>query len=626
MGVLDVNNLKKEFATNLLFKDVNFSLNPTDKLAIIGRNGAGKTTLIKMILNEETKDEGTINIANGKTVGYLSQVMIHSFENTLYEEMLFAFEDVIKIGKKMNGILEKLSLDPTNEILLKQYGSIENEYSLKGGYDYEYLIHMMVSKFGFSKDDYNRKISSFSGGERNKIAFTKLLLNHPDILILDEPTNHLDVSTIEWLEEYLRNYNGAIILISHDRYFIDSVCNCVLELENHTASYYKGNYSYYLNEKVLRYEQQLKAYNLQQQEIERLEQLIKKFKPKPTKVSFAKDREKKLARILENKIEAPKNKGKSISLKIESRDNRKVRQLSVENLLFGYNNYPLTKEVNFSIFGGDKLGIIGDNGTGKTTLLKVLGEMFVPISGKCIHHRELKIGYIDQNQIQINSEETAFDYLHNFYPMMTNFEIRHHLGSFLFTEDDVFKKVNQLSGGEKVRLSFAKLVLQKYDILLLDEPTNHLDIETRKVLESTLQDYPGTIIFVSHDRYFIDEIATQILAFKDGNVTWYKEDYQSYLLSTRNDIIAPQDTIKTKEKEKIDQPKPSKNRKLLSVEKYEEKINKIEEEIQSIYELMEDEEYYTNQIKMHELEEKVMDLKIELSHLEEEYLMKLEQM
>lgn len=625
MGVLDVNNLKKEFATNLLFKDVNFSLNPTDKLAIIGKNGAGKTTLIKMILNEETKDEGTINIASGKTIGYLSQVMIHSFENTLYEEMLFAFEEVIKIGKKMNSILEKLSLDPANEILLKQYGSVEHEYSTRGGYDYEYLIHMMVSKFGFTKEDYNRKISSFSGGERNKIAFTKLLLNHPDILILDEPTNHLDVSTIEWLEEYLRNYSGAIILISHDRYFIDSVCNCILELENKTASYYKGNYSYYLNEKVLRYEQQLKAYNLQQQEIERLEQLIKKFKPKPTKVSFAKDREKKLARILENKIDAPKNKGRSISLKIESRDNRKVRQLSVENLVFGYNSMPLTNAVNFYVFGGDKIGIIGDNGTGKTTLLKVLGEMIVPISGKCIHHRELKIGYIDQNQIQINSEETAFDYLHNFYPMMTNFEIRHHLGSFLFTDDDVFKKVNQLSGGEKVRLSFAKLVLQKYDILLLDEPTNHLDIETRKVLESTLSEYPGTIIFVSHDRYFIDEIATQILAFKDDNVIWYKEDYQGYLLSIKDDC-KEKEVSKPEKVKKVVEEKTSRPRKLLSVEKYEEKINKIEEEIQNLYSLMEEEEYYTNQVKMHELEEKVIDLKIELSHLEEEYLMKLEQM
>ena len=624
MGVLDISNLKKEFASNLLFKDVSFNLNPNDKLAIIGQNGAGKTTLIKMILGEETIDEGTINLQSQKTIGYLSQVMIHSFENTLYEEMLFAFKDVLEMQDKMNQIMEKLSKDPSNEQLLKQYGNLENVFANKGGYDYEYLIDMMITKFGFSRNDYNRKISSFSGGERNKIAFTKLLLNHPDILILDEPTNHLDVSTIEWLEEYLKNYQGAIILISHDRYFIDSVCNCILELENHTSSYYKGNYSYYLNEKVLRYEQQLKAYNLQQKEIEHLQNLIKKFKPHPTKVAFAKDREKKLGWILENKIDAPKQNTKTINLNIKSKDSRKVRQFSVENLTFGFNDIPLTLPVDFYIYGGDKLGIIGDNGTGKTTLLKVLGGMYKELSGKYIKHRELKIGYIDQNQIQIDSEESVFDYLHNYYPMMTNFEIRHHLGSFLFTEEDVFKKVNQLSGGEKVRLSFAKLILQKYDILLLDVPTNHLDIETRKVLESTLQEYPGTIIFVSHDRYFIDEIATQILAFKDKKVTWYKSNYQTYLKELKDQEVAVIDTTPSKQKE-VTKEKPSKKVKLLSVEKYEEKIERVNNRINEIYSLMEEEEYYTNQIKMHELEEEVSVLKNELIHLEEEYLLKLEQ-
>ena len=625
MGVLDVNNLKKEFGSDLLFSDVTFTLNPFDKLAIIGQNGAGKTTLVKMILNQESIDAGSINIASNKTVGYLSQVMIHSFENTLYEEMLCAFDEVIAIGKKMNEVMEKLTSDPDNKVLLKQYGSLENQYANKQGYDYEYLIHMMISKFGFSKEDYNRKISSFSGGERNKIAFTKLLLNHPDILILDEPTNHLDVSTIEWLEEYLKSYQGAIILISHDRYFIDSVCDCILEIENQTASYYKGNYSYYLNEKVLRYEQQLKAYNLQEKEIERLENLIKKFMPKPTKVSFAKDRQKKLARIMENRVAAPTNKQKTIHLNIESKDTRRVRQLTVENLTFGYNNESLTDPVSFYVFGGDKIGIIGDNGTGKTTLLKVLGDMYQKIDGKYTKHRELKIGYIDQNQIQINSEESAFDYLHNIYPMMTNYEIRHHLGAFLFTEDDVFKKVNQLSGGEKVRLSFAKLVLKKYDILLLDEPTNHLDIETRKVLEATLRDYPGTIIFVSHDRYFIDEIATQILAFKDKKVTWYQEDYASYLEEIKNKVIdAPKK--QTEEKEEKVKIKSNRPQRLLSVEKYEEKINKIQLELEHLYSLMEEEEYYMDQRKMDELDDKIITLKIELSHLEEEYLLKLEQM
>ena len=328
---------------------------------------------------------------------------------------------------------------------------------------------------------------------------------------------------------------------------------------------------------------------------------------------------------MENKISAPIAKQKTIHLNIESKDSRRVRQLTVENLTFGYNGVALTDPVSFYVFGGDKIGIIGDNGTGKTTLLKVLGDMYEKMSGKYTKHRELKIGYIDQNQIQINSEETAFDYLHNIYPMMTNFEIRHHLGSFLFTEDDVFKKVNQLSGGEKVRLSFAKLVLKKYDVLLLDEPTNHLDIETRKVLESTLRDYPGTIIFVSHDRYFIDEIATQILAFKEKKVTWYQEDYATYLEEIKNKVI---DVPKKEEsvKEVKEKTKTARPRKLLSVEKYEEKISKIQLELEHLYSLMEEEEYYMDQRKMDELDDKIITLKIELSHLEEEYLLKLEQM
>lgn len=616
MGILDINSVTKEFSERVLFKDLSFSLSSSDKLAIIGNNGVGKTTLLKMILNEESIDKGSISLSPHRTIGYLSQVMIHSFDNTLYEEMLLSFKDVIELSKRLEKLTNDLSLDPTNEKLLKQYGSLENEFSTKGGYDYEYRIDMMISKFGFSKEDYNRKISTFSGGERNKIAFTRLLLDNPDILILDEPTNHLDMKTVEWLEEYLKNYQGAIILVSHDRYFIDAICDCILEITNGVGEYYRGNYSYYLKEKVARYEQRLKAYNLQQKEIEHLEMLIKKFKPKPTKVAFAKDREKKLERILQNKIDEPNNYSKKIKLNIKSLDDRRVRQFTTDKLLFGYDK-PLGAPVSIMVYGGDKIGIIGENGIGKTTLLKTFGHMLKPLGGSLVEHRILQIGYIDQNQIQIDSEESVFDYLHNEYPRMTNFEIRHHLGSFLFTEDDVFKTVNQLSGGEKVRLSFAKLLLKRYDVLLLDEPTNHMDIETRKVLESTLVEYPGTIIFVSHDRYFIDELATKLISIKDGEVEVFEGDYMAYLEKNKD----KKEVVVTPVKTKIEKPKKVKKR---SKEKVEEEMNKLSIEIEDLKESQFLEENYTDQRKMDEIDDLIVTKENELRHLEEEYLEILE--
>lgn len=618
MGLLDVNHLRKEFSGEVLFDDVSFTINPGDKLALIGSNGAGKTTILKIILGQELKDGGSFNVAQGKTVGYLSQVMITSFENTMYQEMLTAFADVIKMEKELKDLTIEMSNNPNDQALLKRYGTLESIFSMRGGYDYTYLIDLMIFKFGFSKDDYNRKISTFSGGERNKIAFTKLLLNHPDLLILDEPTNHLDVSTIQWLEDYLKSYDGSILLVSHDRYFIDNVCNCIFELTNKTGEFYRGNYSYYLDEKVTRYEQRLKAYNLQQSEIEHLQELIKKFKPKPTKVAFAKDREKKLSRIMDNKMDKPTVRKSSVHFNLQSNDNRRVRQLSTMELTFGYDNIALCDPIDLVVWGGDKIGIIGDNGTGKTTLLKTIGEMLLPISGKIVKHRLLKIGYIDQNQIQISSTETIFNYFQNLYPQMSNFDVRHHLGSFLFTGEDVFKVINTLSGGEKVRLSFARLVLQKYDILLLDEPTNHLDIETRKVLESTLSEYPGTIIFVSHDRYFIDELATRIVNIKDKHITVFDGDYAHYLAGEISTVVTEEAEVKVeKEEKKVKTVKFSK-------EKWEARIATLEDEIDSLMLLTEDEEYYMNQRKMDELDEKITDKKIELDKVTKEYFENIE--
>ena len=632
MALLEVNELKKEFLGEILFDDVSFSINKGDKLAIIGNNGVGKTTILKMILKQIDIDGGHISVANGKSIGYLSQVMINSFDNTLYQEMLLSFKEVVEMEKNLKELTVELGKNPNDDALLKKYGYLENLFMASDGYNYPFLIDLMISKFGFSKDDYNRKISSFSGGERNKIAFTKLLLSKPDILILDEPTNHLDVNTIEWLEDYLKNYEGSIIIVSHDRYFIDNVCNLILDIANKTSSFYSGNYSFYLEEKVKRYEQQLKEYNLQQKEIEHLQELIKKFKPKPNKVSFAKDREKKLSRILENKIDEPKNSKKNIHLNLKTVDDRRVRQMTISDLTFGYNDKSLIdNQLNFPVYFGDKVAIIGPNGSGKTTLLKTIAGMYEKISGKIVKHRELKIGYIDQNQIQISSTKTVFDYYHDEYPYFSNFEVRRQLGAFLFSSDDVYKCVNNLSGGEKVRLSFAKLVAKKYDMLLLDEPTNHLDMDTRKVLESALIDYPGTIIFVSHDRYFIDELATKIISIENHEITVFKGDYGNFKLSLKNKELNLSDNVENNDDEEhindsfelLKEIKPKRN-KSMSIEKLETKINTLEKEIEELEELMYLEENYTDQRKMDEIDVQKYDKKMELDKIMEEYLEKLD--
>lgn len=620
MGLIDISNVTKKFNDEILFSSLSFSLNKESKLALIGNNGVGKTTLLKMIIGEMDYDEGSINILNNIRVGYLSQVIIHDVNNTLYQEMLHSFDKVLDIKDKLEILSKKLEENYDDEELIKEYGNLEQEFERLGGYDYQYKIDMIISKFGFTKEDYDRKITSFSGGEKNKVAFSRLLLDKPDVLILDEPTNHLDMNTVEWLEEYLKSYDGALIIVSHDRYFIDNVCNCVYEIDHHKGEYYKGNYSYYLQEKVTRYEQRLKAYNLQEKEIEHLNELIKRFKPKPTKTTFAKDREKKLNKILENKIDKPTNYNKKVAFNLKSEEVIRYKQLGLKDLEYGYDK-ALGSKVNLTIFNGDKIGIIGENGIGKTTLLKTIYKTIKPISGSIVEYRGLKIGYIDQNVIQISGKETIFDYFHAHFPYLENYYVYKQLGSYLFSDEDVLKSVDSLSGGEKVRLAFSILLMNKYDILLLDEPTNHLDIETRKVLESALVEYEGTIIFVSHDRYFVDELAKKLLILKKDSVDIFDGDYSMYLESLKlntKELSKGQVILDNKKDEKIvEKPKKVKN---LSKEKIEDKINKLQAEIDLINEMMYEEEYYTDQAKMNELDEQITHLKYEISVLEEQYL------
>ena len=509
MAVIQGSNITKYFGSELIFKGLNFSVNEKERVAIVGPNGCGKSTLIKMIIGEESisanlanEQPGEISIPKNIVVGYLSQKVINDANNTLYDEAIDVFKDQIKREKELELLANKMALEPNNEELHNEYAKKLNYFEANGGYDYHYLIEMILLKFGFKKEDFDRKISSFSGGERTKMAFAKLLLIKPDLLILDEPTNHLDISTIDWLEDYLKSYPGTILFVSHDRYFINSLANRIFEIENKELNIYKGNYDQYLNEKKLRYELQLKNYNSQQKEIEKLKRFIEYFKPKPRFVARAKDREKKLEhmKIIDKPYEAKSSL--KISFQGDSLKGKKIMLFT--NCLFGYDK-PLFDEVNLTLFSDDHLAIMGDNGCGKTTILKTIMHQIKILSGSIDFLRPLNIGYLAQNDFSLDDcSFTLIEYIQNSFENMLEKEIRNHLGKFGFHDDDVFKIVKVLSGGEKMRLILAKLVLNNYDLLLLDEPTNHLDLIAKEALINALESYGGAIILVSHDRYFVD--------------------------------------------------------------------------------------------------------------------------
>lgn len=614
MQILDVQNLKKEFNGEVLFSNVSFSINEKDCLAIIGPNGNGKTTLLKMILGEEEIDGGNIAISSKTSIGYLRQEVIKDITHSLYQEVEDVFIDLIEEEKKLNSLEEKISFDPSNQKLIDEYSTRLNSFIERDGYNFRYKINMMLSKFGFHKEDLNRTLSTFSGGERTKVAFVKLLLEEPNLLILDEPTNHLDLETIEWLESYLKNYNGTLILVSHDRYFIEHLANKILEIDNHTSQYYKGNYSFYLKEKEMRYQTLLNSYNNQQKEIAKLKRFIEYFKPKPRFVSRAKDREKKLEHM--EIIEKPYLSNLKLKLGFEGEINKGKEMIKVEDVSIGYNS-PLISNITFTLRGQDKIAIMGSNGSGKTTFLEALLDNKHILSGSISFSKDCLIGSIKQHQNDLNDSLTVYQQIDYLYSSLSSQEIYDHLGKFNFDYDDDQKLIKNLSGGERMRLSLAILLLDNYNILVLDEPTNHLDMVTRQALTKALNEFKGCLIFVSHDRYFVDEIATHVLYFTKGKAYYLEGNYQyfkekeSVLFSLDNDF---------EEAPSVNKIEPAKKKNNNSLKKLEEKITKIEKEIKLLEEESFKEENYTSYQKSKEIDDKIRELKSQLAILEDEYL------
>ena len=593
MNLIQINNLTKEFNGKALFKNVNLTISDKNKYALIGQNGAGKSTLIKIILGIESSTAGKVITNNQIKIGYLPQNPNFNSPKTVWDEMLDAVQDLVSEEKEINR-LEKViaqgSENPDYQKALNKYDYLQNDFLNKNGYAYSSNIRSMLHIFHFKQEDYNRKVNSFSGGQKTQLAFIKLLLQNPDLLILDEPTNHLDIDTLVWLEDYLTNYSGDVLIVSHDRFFLDKVVDNIYDLRNKTISFYKGNYSSYLQQYDQRLQTQIKQYNKQQKEINKLQNFINKNIVRSSTSKQAQARRKKLEKM--EIIQAPQTKNKQMHISFSPNEDSGKEVLKVENLSIGYNNQILASNINFLIKKQHIVGIIGPNGIGKSTLLKTIMNSINPLNGSIKLGANVSIGYYDQEQLNLNNKKTVLNEVWDDHPLLPETDIRNILGSFLFSGDDVKKYVSELSGGEKARLSLTKLSLNHDNFLILDEPTNHLDIDARQILENTLVNFSGTILFVSHDRYFINQIATDIIEINNNSAKFYPGNYNDYLiekekeLNNSNNKNSKEHNYKTnKENKPIDKEKQREIRKIKRQIDQKEKIineaTKIKKNIES---------------------------------------------
>ena len=587
----------KYYGVTTVFEDIQFEIRNTEKIAIVGRNGCGKTTLLKAIANVEPLDKGEIHRENNLTIGYLEQTTFKDDEASVQSEMESSFAQVKEIGRQLEEVSEQMVYDHSDAILNK-YANLQQRYEEMGGYTYHSDMMSVFTKFGFSEEDLPRKIKTFSGGQKTRLAFVKLLLSKPDVLLLDEPTNHLDIDTIEWLEGYVKRYPKAVVVVSHDRMFLDDVVDVVYELEYGVLRRYPGNYTNYVNVKKSDVEQQKSAYVRQQKEIQHMEELIEKFRYKKNKAAFAQSKIKYLERM--DRIEDPNVDNKTFKAKFSSRVRGGKRVLEVKDLTIGYDEAQPLCNINLDLLQGEKVAVIGPNGKGKSTFLKTVMGQIPPLSGNYLLGHQIEVGYFDQELSQFDSTNTVLEEAWNDFNDLNRTEIRTALGCFLFSGEDVFKTVDCLSGGEKVRLSFVKLMLSHPNFLMMDEPTNHLDLIGKEALEDALQDYDGTMLFVSHDRYFISKLATAVLVIDDGKAEYYAMSYQDYM--HKNDEQKEDVKVVTKkEVKKVDRGINYAR----EVKKLEKKIEEKEAKLEELRELRFDPEYYHDYQKMRELDDKI---------------------
>lgn len=542
-----ISNGAVAFADEVILHNINFEIRNTEKIAVVGRNGCGKTTLLKLIsgevdLEKRDSDEDVFIAKSGNPqIGYLKQIAFEDTNITLEQEIRKVFAPMEQRRKQLEQAAAELETDHS-EAKVKAYTNMEEKFREDGGYYFEKEYDVLIRKFGFSEEERKKPLRDFSGGQQTKIAFIKLLLSKPDILLLDEPTNHLDITTIEWLEGYLKNYPKAVVVVSHDRMFLDHVVDVVYEIEYGTAKRYPGDYTHFVEQKKLDYDKQLKDYNAQQKEIARLQHMVDRFKNKPTKVSMARSKQKAIEHM--DKIEAPDRfDTKTFHANFQPAKETGNDVLMVSSLAIGY-EHPLSV-VSLDLKKGEKLGILGGNGLGKSTFLKTIVKKIQPLSGEFHYGTNVQIGYFDQQMAMYQSDKTVLDDFWDEFPSLPETEVRNALGAFLFSGDEVFKNINMLSGGEKVRLALCKILKRRPNVLVLDEPTNHMDIVGKETLESMLSEFSGTLIFVSHDRYFVKKVATRLLVFEDGTTNQYQFGYEEYQEKLDREAATEQDGYKS---------------------------------------------------------------------------------
>ena len=591
--ILTCSHVSKAFGTDVIIEDISFHIEDQEKAAIVGINGAGKSTLLKVIVGELTADEGSVVLSKGKTMGYLAQHQDLTSHKSIFEELLEVKRDVLLMEERIRTLEVEMKHAEGAELeeMLSTYTRLNHEFELAGGYACQSEITGVLKGLGFAEEDFTKQIHTLSGGQKTRVSLGKLLLSKPDLILLDEPTNHLDMESIAWLETYLLNYRGAVIIVAHDRYFLDRVAGKIIELDNGHGTVFIGNYSAYSEKKAMLRDAQLKAYLNQQQEIRHQEEVITKLKSfnREKSIKRAESREKMLAKI--EVLDKPVEINDEMHIRLEPNITSGNDVLTVRDLSKSFDSNHLFSHVDMEIKRGERVAVIGNNGTGKTTLLKIINDMLPADSGEIVLGSKVHIGYYDQEHQVLHMEKTLFDELQDTYPDLNNTKIRNVLAAFLFTGDDVFKRVGDLSGGERGRVSLAKLMLSNANFLILDEPTNHLDITSKEILEQALNQYTGTVLYVSHDRYFINKTATRILELTGETFINYIGNYDYYL--EKKDLmnklyVAPDDNVGTShaaDVSEIKQDWKAQKEEQARIRKRQNDLKKAEDEITKLEEL-----------------------------------------
>lgn len=632
MIILSCNNINKSFGVDLIIKNISFSINKGEKVGLVGVNGAGKSTLFKILCQQLSYDEGELYIAKSTKIGYLEQNNLLNLNNTVYEEVVWVFSDLIEMEEQLRKLElyiaelgKTTSASSSLEASMEEYSLMLEAFNEKNGYGFRSAVRGVLRGLGFSEEEFNQPISQLSGGQKTRISLAKLLLSKPDILMLDEPTNHLDIEAVEWLEGFLKDYEGTILMISHDRYFLDQLVNRIMEIEHHQLESYNGNYTDFMKKKQVIRDHQLKEYVEQQKEITRQKDIIRRLRQHGTEklINRAKSKEKQLSKI--DELQAPQMKQDKAKMQFRTSVKSGNDILSVDNLGKSFEDAPLFQQASFDIYRGERVALIGPNGVGKSTLFKILLNRIQASEGNHRLGHNVFIGYYDQEQEGLHPEKLVIDEIWDEHINMDQTEVRTLLGAFLFRGEDVFKPVSTLSGGEKARLSLLKLILSNANFLLLDEPTNHLDIDSKEVLEEALLQYDGTIFVISHDRYFLNRIATKLIELKPEGTETFLGNYAYYVEKKKQLFFEeeePQLKTKTQLKEERRKEKEERDR-LRQITKKGEFIEKeimvLEEKLAELEALMCQEEVYAHPEKSREIHQETIGIKVKIEQLYEEW-------